>query len=289
VFFSTEFDFYSTQKLPVPPIASIISFIYKGFDMVQIDSFGSASKLIHKIRRCVAGAVVCAGLLATGSANADNLRIVTGEFPPLTNNSTADKGLLFDMVTEMAKLVNASAKVEFMLWNDAQKLAQTEKNVLIFPMTRTPQREASFTWVAKIFNMDRPFTSLPGTKPINSMEEARSAGAVGVLERSASLNFLKEGGITKIIEYPSNRAMMEGLKSGQIATLYSPKPYSVFDWQSLGGAGSLVFGKAIETAPAYIAAGPEFDKASLGKWVEAFDLLQQDQTFDKLMVKYGLN
>ena len=43
--------------------------------------------------------------------------------------------------------------------------------------------------------------------------------------------------------------MMEGLKSGQIATLYSPKPYSVFDWQSLGGAGSLVFGKAFSKPP----------------------------------------
>ena len=78
-------------------------------------------------------------------------------------------------------------------------MAQTEKNVLIFPMTRTPSGRASFTWVVKIFDMDRPFTSLPGTKPINSMEEARNAGAVGVLERSASLNFLKEGGITETV------------------------------------------------------------------------------------------
>ena len=45
-------------------------------------------------------------ILATGSANAADLRIVTGEFPPLTNNSSADKGLLYDVVTEMAKLMN---------------------------------------------------------------------------------------------------------------------------------------------------------------------------------------
>ena len=135
------------------------------------------------------------------SANADNLRIVTGEFPPLTNNSTADKGLLFDMVTEMAKLMKTTPRSNSCCGTMPRSCLRAEKNVLIFPMTRTPQREASFTWVIKIFDMNRPFTSLPD-QAVDSMEEAKAAGAVGVLEKSASLTFLKEGGITKIIEFP---------------------------------------------------------------------------------------
>jgi polar amino acid transport system substrate-binding protein len=257
--------------------------------MIRIESFGSSSKFIRKIRQCVVGAVVCAGVMATSPANAGDLRIVTGEFPPLTNNSSADKGLLFDMVTEMTKLMKIDAKVEFMLWNDAQKLSQAEKNVLIFPMTRTPQRENSFSWVIKIFDMKRSFTSLPGTKPVNNMEEARATGAVGVLEKSASLTFLKEGGITNIVEFPSNKALIEGLKSGQVAMIYSPEPFSKTDWRTAGGAGSLVFGKTIESSASYIAASPNADGINVAKWAEAFDVLQQDQTFDKLMAKYGLN
>lgn len=257
--------------------------------MIQIDSFEPAAKFIRKIRHCVVGAVVGAGLFAAGAADAGSLRIVTSDFPPLTTNSSADKGLLFDMVTEMAKLMKIDAKIEFMLWNDASKLAQAEKNVMIFPMTRTPQREASYEWVIKIFNMERSFTSLPGSKPINSMEEARAAGAVGVLEKSASLNFLKDGGITNIVEFPSNKAMIDGLKTAQVATIYLPVPFSKSEWRTLGGTGSLVFGKAIKISASYIAASPNSDAISPAKWAEAFDVLQQDQTFDKLMAKYGLN
>jgi polar amino acid transport system substrate-binding protein len=232
--------------------------------------------------------LLCVGILATGPAQAQ-IRVVTGEFPPLTINGAGDKGLLYDIVEEIKKLVGVSAPTEFLLWNDASKLAQTDSNVVIFPLTRTEQREKNFRWMPKIFDLKRSFASLPGTPAVNTPEDAKKLAAVGVLERSASLTFLKEYGLTNIIEFPSNSAMIKSLEEGKIAAAYSAEAFTKTEWRTLGKTTPLVYGVPLEVSGSYIGLSLKGDAVKIQEWQDAFGVIQQEGTFEKLLIKYGLN
>lgn len=105
--------------------------------------------LTHKIRRACAGVVL--GCLGVCSVQAEPIRIVTEELPPY--NMTRD-GVLTGMSTEVVqavlKEVNVQASIQVMPWARAYDLALHDANVLIYSITRTPEREPLFKWVGSI-------------------------------------------------------------------------------------------------------------------------------------------
>ncbi|WP_158046648.1 substrate-binding periplasmic protein [Skermanella pratensis] len=256
--------------------------------MFQRDGAGSKCSFFSKAIQTAAALFLCTGLLAAGTAQAQ-IRIVTGVLPPLTDDSGTDKGFLYDVVEEIKKLVKVSAPIEMMLWTDASKIAQNEANIVIFPLTRTPQRENSFRWITKMFDMKRSFTTLPGVAPINSPEEAKKIASIGVLERSSSQTFLKEYGLTNTVEFPSNKALVEGLAAGKVASIYGINPMTVSEWRGIGRKDQLVFGTPVEITGSFIGTSLKGDLVKMEEWQSAFEVIQQDGTFDRLLAKYGLN
>lgn len=252
-----------------------------------------ANSLITRARRAASHAVVAgtvfAGLLTAGPAAAQ-VKVVTSDFPPLTiaDPASPKKGLLYDVVIELLKMQGLEPKIEFKNWADAQKEAATTPDMLLFPMTRTPKRESQYKWCVKIFDLDRLFTTLPGSTPVNSFEEAAKLKAVGVLVNSASLSFLKDKGLTNISEQPSNPEMMKALRDGKIDAIYQPPPYSKADWKAIGGQGSLVFGKTLEEAGAYIVASPT-STINCKDWADTFDVVDKEGRFEALKAAYGLD
>jgi polar amino acid transport system substrate-binding protein len=257
--------------------------------MFQRDGAGDKNSFFKKALQSAAALALCAGLFAAGPAKADPIRIVTSALPPLTNDSETDKGFLYDVVEELKKLVKVTAPIEIILWTDASKIAQNEADVLIFPLTRTPQRENSFRWITKMFDMKRSFTTLPGSPAINSPEEAKKVASIGVLERSSSQTFLKEYGLTNTVEFPSNKALVEGLAAGKVVSIYGINPMTVSEWRGIGRKDQLVFGTPVEITGSFIGASLKGNLVKVEEWQSAFEVIQQDGTFDRLLVKYGLN
>jgi polar amino acid transport system substrate-binding protein len=85
------------------------------------------------------------------SAGAGPLRIVTEELPPYSM-MVDDKvgGLSTEVVQALLAELGMQASIEIMPWARAYDLALNEKNVLIYSMTRSPEREALFHWVGTV-------------------------------------------------------------------------------------------------------------------------------------------
>lgn len=250
--------------------------------------------ILTKGRRTVAIALV-GGTVAVGAmgaapapAYADGLRVVTANFAPLTDNTSAKKGLLYDLVAAMMKLQNESTPIEFMGWADAVKISKEQKNVLIFPMTRTPSREADYVWLTKIFDMDRSYAGRPGSAPVGNTAAAKALAGVGTTVNSASLDYLKKQGLTNIVEFPTSRELMKALLDGKVDAAYQPNPFSKADWKAVGGQGALVLGEPQERSAAYLAASKGSD-AKPDDWQGALQVLEQEGVVEKTVAEYGMN
>lgn len=257
--------------------------------MFEMKDLGRLTTPIRAAARVVAAGALFLGLLGAAPASAQVARAVTANFAPLTDNTSPDKkGLIHDLVLEMMKLQKITTPIEFMAWPDAVKIAEETPNAIIFPMTRTPQREDKYVWLVKAFDLNRSFAGKPGSAAINTVEDAKKLKGVGTTVNSASLNFLKQKGLTNIVEFATSNELMKGLLDGKIDVAYQPDPFSKADWKAVGGTGALVFGEPQERSAAYLAA----NKASTLKpadWQDALQVLELGGFFEQAVKAYGMD
>jgi polar amino acid transport system substrate-binding protein len=129
-------------------------------------------------RRCFR--TLCLALLALAgfpALAASELRIVTEEMPPYNMTQGGQvTGMSTEVVQAVLKDVGMPAPaIQSMPWARAYDIALNTENVLIYSITRTPQREKLFKWVGVIaptqwYLFSRTGRNLPA---IRSVEEAR--------------------------------------------------------------------------------------------------------------------
>ncbi|WPP01900.1 transporter substrate-binding domain-containing protein [Pseudomonas sp. HR96] len=118
--------------------------------------------------------------LATGwvglpVANAEPLRVVTEEFSPynMTENGKIT-GLSTEVVQAVLAEVGETAPIQVMPWARAYDMALHEENVLIYSITRSPEREPLFNWVGLIVSTHTClYSSAARPVHLNSLEDAR--------------------------------------------------------------------------------------------------------------------
>lgn len=111
-------------------------------------------------------------------ADVPPIQLLTEEYPPLTMSISPDGevgGAVTDIVRELFKRLRIHYSLELMPWPRAYNAALLEKNVCLFPTTRTLPREAKFKWVGPL--MQNPWVmygrvSHPALA-ISSLEEIR--------------------------------------------------------------------------------------------------------------------
>jgi len=110
--------------------------------------------LSPKLRQLLSSIAACLSLVA-GSAHVQaqpaTVRVVTEELPPY--NMTRDgkmTGMSTEVVQAVLKQINVQASIQSMPWARAYDLAMHDPDVLIYSITRTPEREHLFKWVGTI-------------------------------------------------------------------------------------------------------------------------------------------
>ncbi|MFC3052618.1 substrate-binding periplasmic protein [Kordiimonas pumila] len=90
--------------------------------------------------------------LVVPSAHADTMMVYTENYPPY--NYMNENGEVVGLATENIRKVLDAAGLEYQIrlvpWTRAMYNAQTQKNALIYTITRTPKREEMFDWLVPI-------------------------------------------------------------------------------------------------------------------------------------------
>lgn len=109
--------------------------------------------LLRQIFKALSSAALLCLLAAptTATEAPPTIRIVTEELPPY--NMTEDgrlTGMSTEVVQAVLKQVGVQASIQSMPWARAYDLALHGENILIYSITRSPEREALFKWVGTI-------------------------------------------------------------------------------------------------------------------------------------------
>jgi polar amino acid transport system substrate-binding protein len=127
---------------------------------------------------------------------AQSLRIVTEELPPynMTLNGQVT-GLGTEVVQAVLKEAGlADTPIQVMPWARAYDIALNQENVLIYSITRTPQREKRFKWVGVIAPTRWYLFSLGGrTLPVKTLDDARRYQTATVNEDAGEQYLVDKG------------------------------------------------------------------------------------------------
>lgn len=234
---------------------------------------------------CTLTVVASTGGVRAGSLHSVDLYL--SQSPPL---STLEVGGVFGMVGEVTAKAAAMAGYQLQVktppWARAQRTVQTGVDQLIIPLSRTPDREDQYTWIAPILTMDRAFFSLD--KRVASFDEARITFArIAVGMGSAQEVKLREQGFGTEQIYPLKigESPAQLLRMGRVDAWFNGVPESRYIWRQVS-ATPLQEGPSLMRSDLYLACSKRCDPAMVQKLRQAVEALRANGTIERIAHKY---
>ncbi len=239
-------------------------------------------------------AVLLCAIAAAAPGWTAELRLITAELPPYTFQvppATVSEfpgpgqGLVQEVVEEMARRIGHSGSIEYMPWARAQQIAMSEPNVGILSLTRSPEREDKYRWLAKIVTDDLVLVGGQGVD-VSSLDKAKSR-PTGVLLRSGAEALLREKGFTRVEPAPEEWLNAKKLKERRIDAWLAPRLMVIYATQEVqGDLGTLYFGEIVRASDIYLAASKSLPDAEAAKWGKALESMKVDGSYDRIVQKY---
>jgi len=215
--------------------------------------------------------------------------LYTLDAPPLSFlTPNPGRGEVGDVVFEALARAGYQAELRDEPWARAQKTVSEGQNLLIMPLTRTPGREASFTWIAPVMPIERAFFSL--TRQVDSFEEARTTfRQIGVGQGSAQYEALirqgfREEQISEIL-IGDNPARM--LELGRIDAWFNGVEESRYIWREQARQ-PLLMGRPVLKEELYLACSKQCDPALVERVRQALDDMRRDGSLERLRNAYRI-
>jgi polar amino acid transport system substrate-binding protein len=222
------------------------------------------------------------------------LRLLAAELPPYTyqvpSASVSEqpgpgRGLIHDAVVEMARRVGHSGRIEYVPWYRAQEIAQTEPNIGILALTRSPEREDKYLWMVKVMSDDLVLVGAPGVD-VSDLSKVKNR-PVGVLFSSGAEALVRSLGFTAISPQREEWMNAKRMKDRRIDAWVAPRAMIIHAMREVqGNLDVLQFGQVIRTSDLYLAASKSFPESEARKWQAAFAAMQSDGTWLAIRRKY---
>ena len=106
-------------------------------------------------------------------------------------------------------------------WDAIFDRLKTEDNIAAITTALTPERKAHFKWVGPVTLWNVGFVALPSSGiSINSAEEAKQYGPVGIVKSYFTGEILRDLGFTALVEYGDLEELVEALFDGSVTVIF---------------------------------------------------------------------
>jgi polar amino acid transport system substrate-binding protein len=238
--------------------------------------------------------LVLAACIASLGAKAAELRLITAELPPFcyhvppptVSEIGEPRGLVYQVVQEMARRIGHSGTIEFMGWSRAQELALIEPNVGILALTHSPERERFYNWMVEIVADDLILVGGTGID-VASLDAVRDR-PTGVLRTSGAEALLREQKFTRIEPASEEWVNAMKLRDRRIDAWLAPRLMVLYGWREIGGdAAILNIGQLVRRSQIYLAASRDVPETEAERWRAAFAGVKADGTYDRVVASYN--
>jgi len=227
--------------------------------------------------------------LFTGIACAQNLTIITEEYPPVSiKKQEILTGSSVEVVREILRRLKQPDNIKMLPWARGYNLLTTQPNVALFSTVRNKERESLFHWVGPLcISQNGFYAKKSSTIRITSLEDAKKVGSIATYKEDVREQMLKALGFTNLDSSNSSVSNLKKLLSGRV---------DLWFYDSLGMPGvakevgvdpaelKLVF--PLDEVSLYIAFSKGTPKKIVKQWQETLDDMKRDGTFELLSSKW---
>ncbi|WPN60489.1 MULTISPECIES: substrate-binding periplasmic protein [unclassified Pseudomonas] len=249
----------------------------------------ASSRVLTAYPKALCGFCLSASLLIAYNACGASLplELYIPDAPPLTFvDGSQGHGMVGEAVLTAIANAGYVAHVHGLPWARSQKHVSEKQDMLIAPLSRTPEREDRFTWIASIMPMERAFFSLE--RPVESFEQAKKTyRVIGVGLGSAQEEILRTQGFSDDQIYPltigDNPAQM--LLKGRIDAWFNGIPESRYIWTKVSEQ-KLRMSPVMSRAELYLACSKLCSAQLVQDLREAVETLRKDGTLARIQKSY---
>ncbi|WP_236209640.1 substrate-binding periplasmic protein [Pseudomonas tohonis] len=233
---------------------------------------------------CLA-ALLCCALQA--SARPLKVDLYLPDAPPLTMLEAGNShGIVGDATLLALKRAGYQVRILVAPWARAQKRTMEGRDILVIPLSRTPDREASYTWIAPIMELQRAFFSLD--EPVKDFAEARARyRQIGVGLGTAQNEILRREGF----DSGQIRSLVLGdkpaqlLEMGRIDAWFTGVPEALYIWPKVSHQ-RLRMSPPLAATDLYLACSLACDPQLVDDLRKAIDALRADGSLRRIQARY---
>lgn len=227
-----------------------------------------------------------ASLYSPPSKAEQSIKVVAAEFPPLTTNVGGQPGgVVLEVVREAGRRAGIPLEFTFLPWLRAQREVQSNKDVLIIPFTRTPDREAQYQWVAPVLEFHTVLVTL--ADPPASIEEARKL-VVGYVRGTSFKDEADQARFPHVEETNDDVTNAKKLKLGRIGLWMTTDLMALGVYREAGfDPAELKYGPKLGPVKiSYVAASRDFPKETARRIADAINQMKADGSYQAIVKRY---
>lgn len=232
--------------------------------------------------------MVISGWISSSPASEQSYRIVTGYLPPWSMmGNPLYPGSFVEIVREAVRRAGHAEepKIHTYPWGRSQALARKEKNVLIFPVARLPQREDHYHWIAPIKEMEMAFVTADH-RQLTTLE-ARRVSRILVHEAAPPEMILRKRGFDNLITvHDITPNVLKMLEYGRVNAWFTPKDMAHWVWKESPRTSYPTFGDTLTRHSLYLAASPEMPEKIVQELNAAVWSMHADGTIIRILSRY---
>jgi len=232
---------------------------------------------------------LCATLLVFGTfgqafSEQAPIRLVTSDLTPYSIETGTQPGIFVELVQEAMRRLGREVKVEFYPWTRAQRIAEQQDNVILFPLTRTAQREDLYKWLMPVTPMQLVFVSAQDQAV--TLTQARNLGRIAVQKSTPAEAYLVAQGFTNLRAFPKAASTnIKLLARGRVDAWFTAKGFAQYLIKQTGET-DLQIGPVIEQSFFYVAASRDFPEDLAWELRRTLNKLAQDGTLSNILSRY---
>ncbi|SCA56824.1 putative ABC-type amino acid transport/signal transduction systems, periplasmic component [Candidatus Terasakiella magnetica] len=228
-------------------------------------------------------------LLCSTQVKAEQYRLVTGYLPPWSMLGNQQyPGFFVEIAREMVKRAGDDISVEVHPWGRAQTIAQTDANIVVFPMARLEHREKQYQWIAPIKEMKMSFITVNGEKL--QVQAAKKLSRVLVHQAAPPEMMLKKHGFKNLVPiHDINPNVIRMMQYGRVDAWFTPLDMAKWMWKLTPNAPKATHGQPLTQHMLYVAASLKTPKSVVGKLSAILEEMHGDGTIKKIISRYRPN
>lgn len=217
------------------------------------------------------------------------LEWVAGDLPPFGwSTPEGPRGFAQELVAAMAQRLGRRAEVRYMPWARAVRMVAQGDHFGVFPLARTPDREARFQWLVPLMAVRYGLYTLatPANEGRLGLAQRRRQ-RIGVLRGSPIVANLRAEGFESIVDAKDYHDLLRQLRAGLIDAVYAGAPMLEAAMDEYGHPRTLFTLQAtVGEATLYMATSLGLHPAEAQRWVDAYRQLEEDGTVARLRQRY---